>query len=87
MASDPLVASTMKYPCPNCSSVYSRDFTLKSHLKYECGLAPRFKCPYCNWMSKRAGNIISHVRRMHADLKPYVVDILGEYKPRKRWDQ
>ncbi|KAK0096627.1 hypothetical protein PV326_004921 [Microctonus aethiopoides] len=83
MASDPLVASTMKYPCPNCSSVYSRDFTLKSHLKYECGLAPRFKCPYCNWMSKRAGNIIGHVRRMHADLKPYVVDILGEYKPRK----
>ncbi|XP_015109614.1 longitudinals lacking protein isoform X20 [Diachasma alloeum] len=63
-----------KYPCPKCSSVYSHDFSLRHHLRYECGQLPRFGCPYCHYLSKRASNVHVHVKRVHKQPNPYAVD-------------
>ncbi|XP_076173387.1 uncharacterized protein LOC143149702 [Ptiloglossa arizonensis] len=34
--------------CPKCGNGYTVAKSLKRHLRYECGVAPRFKCPYCD---------------------------------------
>lgn len=62
------------FPCANCTSVYSKKSSLITHLKYECGQPPRFKCPYCNLLSKKTSNIQQHIRRKHKDRKVYVED-------------
>ncbi|XP_034938649.1 longitudinals lacking protein isoform X5 [Chelonus insularis] len=72
------------FPCPNCPSVYSLKFRLNSHLKYECGLLPRFKCPYCEFLSKRSSNILDHAKRKHKTCRPYFVDTRKEHRARWR---
>ncbi|KYN19546.1 hypothetical protein ALC57_08022, partial [Trachymyrmex cornetzi] len=59
------IQSPDRFPCPQCSSIFSRKNNLYSHLKYECGKLPRFRCPYCLYTSKKSSNIRAHVRRKH----------------------
>ncbi|KAK0158752.1 hypothetical protein PV328_009709 [Microctonus aethiopoides] len=54
-----------KYHCPNCNNGYGRRDTMLGHYRYECGKAPRFKCPYCHLCSKKTSNIYQHVRSVH----------------------
>ncbi|XP_024889507.1 longitudinals lacking protein, isoforms A/B/D/L-like [Temnothorax curvispinosus] len=56
---------TGKFHCPNCNNGYGRRDTMLGHYRYECGKAPRYKCPYCNLCSKKTSNIYQHVRCMH----------------------
>ncbi|XP_051166492.1 histone-lysine N-methyltransferase PRDM16-like [Leptopilina boulardi] len=42
------------YVCSKCGKFYKSLGTLQRHLNYECGLAPRFKCPYLNYMLESA---------------------------------
>ncbi|KYN19548.1 Longitudinals lacking protein, isoforms A/B/D/L [Trachymyrmex cornetzi] len=58
-------SSTGKFHCPNCNNGYGRRDTMLGHYRYECGKAPRYKCPYCNLCSKKTSNIYQHVRCMH----------------------
>lgn len=58
-------SDTGKYHCPNCNNGYGRRDTMLGHYRYECGKAPRYKCPYCNLCSKKTSNIYQHVRCMH----------------------
>ena len=53
------------FPCPNCSSGFTYEKGLVQHVKYECGQKPRFKCPYCEYLSKWMNNVYKHVRTMH----------------------
>ncbi|KAK0070862.1 hypothetical protein PV326_001993, partial [Microctonus aethiopoides] len=62
----------MAYHCPRCDSGYTYIKTFKAHLKYDCGKAPRFKCPYCNKKDKCSSNIYKHVRMKHDGL-PVIV--------------
>ncbi|KAG7205692.1 hypothetical protein KM043_007641 [Ampulex compressa] len=64
-----------RYPCENCTSVYSKEGSLKTHLRYECGQPPRFKCPYCDLVSKKTSNVKQHIRRKHKDYAVYVHDL------------
>ncbi|XP_076682693.1 uncharacterized protein LOC143376352 isoform X4 [Andrena cerasifolii] len=43
----------VRFPCPNCASVFNRKGNLHQHLRHECGQPPRFKCPYCDYRSKK----------------------------------
>lgn len=65
-----------RFICPKCL----HGFTLKSnrnrHLKYECGLEPRFKCPYCDLRSKQTSQIYSHIRKKHPEERVYFVDLM-----------
>ncbi|XP_043284401.1 longitudinals lacking protein isoform X26 [Venturia canescens] len=62
----------MAYHCPRCNSGYTYKKTLKTHMKYDCGKEPRFKCPYCNKRDKCSSNIYKHVRMRHDGL-PVIV--------------
>ncbi|KAL2738509.1 hypothetical protein V1477_011868 [Vespula maculifrons] len=53
---------TGKFHCPNCNNGYGRRDTMLGHYRYECGKAPRYKCPYCALCSKKTSNVYQHVR-------------------------
>ncbi|CAD1475426.1 unnamed protein product, partial [Heterotrigona itama] len=55
----------MSYHCPICNAGYTYKKTLKTHMKYDCGKEPRFKCPYCNKRDKCSSNIYKHIRMRH----------------------
>ncbi|XP_077258196.1 uncharacterized protein LOC143895167 isoform X5 [Temnothorax americanus] len=65
----------MAYHCPRCNAGYTYKKTLKTHMKYDCGKEPRFKCPYCSKRDKCSSNIYKHIRMRHNG-KPVYVDRL-----------
>lgn len=65
------------FKCLQCPSSYSRKACLTRHLKYECGQEPRFKCPYCDYRSKKTSSTYKHVRENHENCKVGYVDIYG----------
>ena len=66
------------FPCPNCPSSFRQKQSLTRHLKYECGQEPRFVCPYCIHKSKKTSDIYGHVRKKHANLEVYAIDVHGD---------
>ncbi|XP_070149658.1 broad-complex core protein isoforms 1/2/3/4/5 isoform X18 [Polyergus mexicanus] len=60
--------------CPKCGNGYTVMKSLKRHLRYECGLTPRFKCPYCGTRSKQRGHVSQHIRRKHSGQRVYIID-------------
>ncbi|XP_070149662.1 longitudinals lacking protein, isoforms H/M/V isoform X22 [Polyergus mexicanus] len=69
------VSSITRYPCGNCPSIFRQKKSLITHLRYECGQPPRFKCPHCDLISKKSSNIQKHIRRKHKGYAVYVYDI------------
>ncbi|XP_074112963.1 zinc finger Y-chromosomal protein 2-like [Cotesia typhae] len=49
--------------CPKCHKVYKYSRNFQRHLKFECGLNPGFKCPYCYYCTKQSSPIYFHIRR------------------------
>lgn len=62
------------YLCPKCGNGYTVVKSLKRHLRYECGVAPRFKCPYCGNRSKQRAHVNEHIRRKHTGQQIYIID-------------
>ncbi|CAL1680035.1 unnamed protein product [Lasius platythorax] len=62
--------------CPknNCDRVFKWKGNLMRHLRYECGLQPRFKCPYCDSKSKFKASVRQHLIRKHKNRKIYVIE-------------
>ncbi|XP_067204367.1 longitudinals lacking protein, isoforms A/B/D/L isoform X7 [Linepithema humile] len=60
--------------CPKCGNGYLALKSLRRHLTYECGLKPRFKCPYCETRSKQRGHVSQHIRRKHSGQRIYIID-------------
>lgn len=56
------------YHCPRCNAGYTYKKTLMTHMRYDCGKEPRFKCPYCQKRDKCSSNIYKHVRMKHRDM-------------------
>lgn len=63
--------------CPRCGNGYAFLKSLRRHLRYECGLAPRFRCPYCGVSAKQRAHVSEHVKRKHPDQKILVLDTLS----------
>ncbi|XP_076238070.1 longitudinals lacking protein, isoforms A/B/D/L-like [Calliopsis andreniformis] len=72
------------YPCPspNCKSSFNWKGNLNRHLKYECGLQPRFKCPYCHYCCKVKGDVRKHIARKHQGSTVFVVDLFLTLSPK-----
>ncbi|XP_076171969.1 longitudinals lacking protein, isoforms A/B/D/L [Ptiloglossa arizonensis] len=51
-----------EYACPRCGNGYVRLHSLNRHIKFECGVEPRFECPVCHKKSKHKHNLILHMR-------------------------
>ncbi|XP_068976218.1 protein abrupt-like isoform X2 [Bombus flavifrons] len=66
-------AFTGKFHCPNCNNGYGRRDTMLGHFRYECGKAPRYKCPYCTMCSKKTSNVYQHIR------------YIAEWRPNERF--
>ncbi|PBC34088.1 Zinc finger protein [Apis cerana cerana] len=60
------------FPCPKCGRCFTVKGNMTRHHKYECGQAPRFQCPYCEFRSKQTSNVMSHIRSRHTGQKVHV---------------
>lgn len=54
------------FPCPKCGKIYQYKNSRKNHIMYECGKEPNFKCPYCVYKCKQAGNLRRHIILRHS---------------------
>lgn len=56
------------YPCPKCGKKYQHKNSRRTHLLYECGKEPNFKCPYCTHKCKQIGNLRKHIALRHTPM-------------------
>lgn len=63
------------FQCKKCGRGFALKGTISRHLKYECGLQPRFQCPYCNLISKQTSPVYAHIRRKHPGEEVYIYDL------------
>ena len=61
--------------CPQCSKSYSHSSSLNRHLKYECGKACKFGCPYCEAESKQREVCRRHIIRRHKGRAIYINEL------------
>lgn len=64
-----------KFCCSTCRSSFSYKRSLMYHQRYECGKAPRYKCPYCDYDCRRKSNVHRHIRLRHNGQQVCSVDI------------
>lgn len=53
------------FNCKRCGRSYKHSTSIYKHLRYECGIEPRFKCHLCPYRAKQAGNMRIHIRKKH----------------------
>ena len=62
-------------PNPNCRSTFVWKRNLLSHLRYQCGQAPKFKCPYCEYKCIARPGVRRHIKLKHKNHDVYVLDM------------
>lgn len=50
------------YKCHKCGNAYARLHSLSRHVKFECGVAPKFECFICHKRSKHKHNLLLHMK-------------------------
>lgn len=50
------------YTCSRCGNSYARPHSLNRHIRFECGVEPKFECPVCHKKSKHKHNLVLHMR-------------------------
>lgn len=48
-----------------CDKTYKEERYLRHHQRWECGKAPAFQCPYCQYRTKRNQSLKGHMQRKH----------------------
>lgn len=63
-------SGVLYFVCPrsNCQKDYKSRNALYTHLKYECGVKPQFKCDLCMKSFKQPGSFKSHMIAKHKQL-------------------
>lgn len=64
-----------RFQCCQCSNSYKYLGDLKKHIRFQCGLEPKFECPYCRKRTKVSSNMYAHVRTMHSDQPTYIINL------------
>lgn len=54
------------FVCEKCNKEYRYRSSLRSHVTYECGKAPKFQCHICPYKTKKKGNLKIHVLGQHS---------------------
>ncbi|XP_018352584.1 PREDICTED: longitudinals lacking protein isoform X14 [Trachymyrmex septentrionalis] len=66
------------YQCLNCPNNYAKKSHLKRHVMSACnGKEPRYRCPYCMYISRYPSDTYKHVKRLHENQDVYAIDVLG----------
>lgn len=55
------------YCCPQCQKSYTQKRNMIRHLRYECGVEPKFQCQYCSFKAKQKANLKSHIWFKHSE--------------------
>lgn len=55
------------HQCKNCFKRYTQKQTLNRHLQFECGKAPQFSCPCCEYRAKQRSNLMVHLQKQHSN--------------------
>lgn len=63
------------YNCPRCGNTYSRYHSLRRHMRFECGVEPKFECPICHKKTKHKHNLLLHMRTHRSDLEDELSNI------------
>ncbi|VVC28698.1 Zinc finger C2H2-type [Cinara cedri] len=53
------------YKCTRCIKTYARLHSLSRHVRFECGVDPKFECPVCHKKSKHKHNLLLHMKTHH----------------------
>ncbi|KAL7295402.1 hypothetical protein TKK_0011284 [Trichogramma kaykai] len=61
--------------CPKCQRGYTDRNNMIRHMRHQCGIPPKYKCPYCDHPSRFSHNVYAHVRRHHPQRDIYYVRI------------
>lgn len=61
-----------RYPCNQCKASYKNKGHLVRHLRFECGVEPRFKCVICSRKFKHKCNLKAHFFLMHTKTCEYL---------------
>ena len=68
------------FRCAKCSRSYQYKRSLINHLRFECGVEPKFKCNNCSYRCKIKGNLTKHILRCHKKNK-----ILNQSSQLDKW--
>ncbi|XP_012270364.1 longitudinals lacking protein, isoforms A/B/D/L isoform X19 [Orussus abietinus] len=68
-------ATGLSVRCPKCDQAYKSSKSMWMHVKYECGLAPRFQCPHCGVKAKRKYNVYKHIKIRHYGAPIFCIDL------------
>lgn len=55
------------YPCTNCGKIYKSQGGVSNHKNYECGMEAKFFCQFCDYKTKRKGNLKAHLFIKHGN--------------------
>ena len=62
------------FSCPNnCGSSFNNECNLTRHVRDQCG-PPRYKCPYCFYITRQPSNVYAHIKKKHPDERIYMID-------------
>lgn len=54
--------------CNKCGRWYKHKSSLHRHLKFECGVDPKFQCTFCTYKAKQPEHLKSHMALKHSSL-------------------
>lgn len=55
-----------RFFCPNfCGRSYKRNSAMKQHLRFECGIEPKFECYVCLKKFSLKGSLTKHLVTVH----------------------
>lgn len=53
------------FECPRCGRAYKFLPSLRNHLNHECGIEPKFACPFCDYRARHKHHLTSHLKTQH----------------------
>lgn len=59
--------------CIRCGKRYKLLSSLQRHLKYECGVEPSFRCPFCIFKAKQKVTLKKHLAARHDEKMEYII--------------
>ncbi|XP_025828839.1 zinc finger protein 567-like, partial [Agrilus planipennis] len=70
------------FRCHQCRKTYKYRRNLLKHINYECGIEPKFACPYCTYKAKQKITLRSHMINRHGNdlvkIFIYIIYVAGE---------